>query len=129
MHTAKARALYNHETLTFNLAQVGKRQPATSHNIILSETIRNAIYVGDLPYNIGETTLLLVFSHYGLVLGVEVKVGPAFRDLLFVTDRSAEGIAYAYIYLDPAIVEYPIAVVHAQSPHKADVKANMTSAT
>jgi RNA recognition motif-containing protein len=51
-----------------------KRQPApTSYNTILPEIVPNAIYVGDLPYDIDQNTLLLIFSHYGRISTVEVR--------------------------------------------------------
>ncbi|CAD0109522.1 unnamed protein product [Aureobasidium uvarum] len=62
------------KTLTFTLAQLEKRKPAlTAFNTILPEITPNAIYVGNLPYNVDENTLRMIFAHYGSITKVEVR--------------------------------------------------------
>lgn len=51
-----------------------KRKPAiTSYNTILPQVIPNAIYVGDLPNQIDENTLRMIFSHYGAITNVDIR--------------------------------------------------------
>jgi len=72
--TAGGRKLLLTTRLSPSLSRGGvERQPAlTSYSTILPEIVRNVLYVGDLPYNMEEKILLLIFSHYGLVMVVEV---------------------------------------------------------
>ncbi|KAG9700234.1 hypothetical protein KCU95_g778, partial [Aureobasidium melanogenum] len=83
------RALRNHQTLTFTLAQVEKRKPAiTSYNTILPEVVPNAIYVGDLPFHIDENTLRMIFAHYGAISNVDIR------------KNFSKGITFAFIFFE-----------------------------
>ncbi|KAI4748642.1 hypothetical protein E4T50_01070 [Aureobasidium sp. EXF-12298] len=113
------RALRNHETLTFTLAQLDRRQPAaTSYNTILPEVVPNAIYIGDLPYSITENTLLQIFSHYGRISNVE-----------FSADQTPEGIVFAFIYFEKdtaAVMACQFPLIYVSGEHLARVEPKRT---
>ncbi|KAI4851488.1 hypothetical protein E4T44_02103 [Aureobasidium sp. EXF-8845] len=113
-----SRALRNHETLVFTLAQTEKRQPApTSYNTILPEIVPNAIYVGDLPYDIDQNTLLLIFSHYGRISTVEVR------------KTQKKELAYAFIYFekdDAAVMACQYPLIFVRENHRVRVQPKRT---
>ncbi|KAK6008240.1 hypothetical protein QM012_000143 [Aureobasidium pullulans] len=110
------RALRNHETLNFTLAQLEKRKPAiTSYNTILPQVVPNAIYVGDLPYHIDENTLRLIFSVYGRISNVEIR------------KTFSKGIAFAFIYYEKSnaavmACQFPYAYVSGEHLSRVEPK-------
>ena len=101
--TARGRKLLATTRLSLSPLRGGvERQPAlTSYSTILPEVVRNAIYVGDLPYNRKED---LALDLQPLRLGVDRgSVSQSFFTCTSTSsaDHTPKGIIYASIYVRP----------------------------